>query len=95
MGILWGCQDLLFWEMVIRYRDAEQNLFAKEPEIKKAIKGIELQIAMMCQRHEDKRVRMEKKRGELEERQKTVLKNLTHKRDGLNPLDLQMKKISD
>ena len=70
--------------MVIRYRDAEQNLFAKEPEIKKAIKGIERQIAMMRQRYEDKRVRMEKKRGELEERQKTVLKNLTHKRDGLN-----------
>ena len=70
--------------VVIRYRDAEQNLFAKEPEIKKAIKGIELQIAMMRQRYEDKRVRMEKKRGELEERQKTVLKNLTHKRDGLN-----------
>ena len=69
--------------MVIRYRDAEQNLFAKEPEIKKAIKGIERQIAMMRQRYEDKRVRMEKKRGELEERQKTVLKNLTHKRDGL------------
>ena len=70
--------------MVIRYRDAEQNLFAKEPEIKKAIKGIERQIAMMRQRYEDKRVRMEKKRGELEERQKTVLKNLTHKRNGLN-----------
>ena len=70
--------------VVIRYRDAEQNLFAKEPEIKKAIKGIELQIAMMRQRYEDKRVRMEKKRGELEERQKMVLKNLTHRRDGLN-----------
>ena len=70
--------------VVIRYRDAEQNLFAKEPEIKKTIKVIELQIAMMRQRYEDKRVRIEKKRGELEERQKTVLKNLTHRRDGLN-----------
>ena len=70
--------------VVIRYRDAEQNLFAKEPEIKKAIKGIELQIAMMRQHYEDKKVRIEKKRGELEERQKTVLKNLTHRRDGLN-----------
>ena len=70
--------------VVIRYRDAEQNLFAKEHEIKKAIKGIELQIAMMRQHYEDKKVRIEKKRGELEERQKTVLKNLTHRRDGLN-----------
>ena len=70
--------------VVIRYRDAEQNLFAKEHEIKKAIKGIELQIAMMRQHYEDKKVRIEKKRCELEERQKTVLKNLTHRRDGLN-----------
>lgn len=70
--------------IVIRYRDAEQNLFAKEPEIKKAIKEIEQQIAMMRQRYEDKKVRIEKKRQELEERQKTVLKNFTHRRDGLN-----------
>ena len=69
--------------VVIRYRDAEQNLFAKEPEIKKAIKGIELQIAMMRQRFEDKKDRIEKKRHELEERQKAVLKNLTHRQDGL------------
>ena len=32
---------------VIKYRDAEQNLFAKEPEIRKSIKEIEQQIAMM------------------------------------------------
>lgn len=69
--------------VVIRYRDAEQNLFAKEPEIKKAIKGIELQLAMMRQRFEDKKARIEKKRHELEERQKAVLKNLTHRQDGL------------
>lgn len=69
---------------VIRYRDAEQNLFAKEPEIKKTIKDIEQQLAMMRQRYEDKRTRMEKKRQELEERQKSVLKNLTHRREGLN-----------
>lgn len=69
---------------VIRYRDAEQNLFNKEPEIKKAIKGIEQQLAMMHQRFEDKKARIEKKRKELEERQKAVLKNLTHRRDGLN-----------
>jgi hypothetical protein len=69
---------------VFRYRDAEQNLFAKEPEIKKTIKDIEQQLAMMRQRYEDKRTRMEKKRQELEERQKSVLKNLTHRREGLN-----------
>jgi hypothetical protein len=69
---------------IIRYRDAQQNLFTKEPEIKKIIKGIEQQLAMMRQRYEDKRTRIEKKRQELEERQKSVFKNLTHRRDGLN-----------
>ena len=69
---------------VIRYRDAEQNLFAKEPEIKKNIKEIEQQLAMMRQRYEDKRARIEKKRQEMEERQKSILKDLTHRREGLN-----------
>ncbi len=70
--------------VVIRYRDAEQNLFAKEPEVKNTIKDIEQQLAMMRQRYEDKRTRIEKKRQDLEERQKSVLKNLTHRKDGLN-----------
>ena len=70
--------------VVIRYRDAQQNLFAKEPEIKNTIKDIEQQLAMMRQHYEDKRARIEKKRQELEERQKVVLKNLTHRREGLN-----------
>ena len=69
---------------VIRYRDAEQNLFAKEPVIKKSIKDIEQQLAMMRQRYEDKRTRIEKKQQELEERQKSILKDLTHRREGLN-----------
>ena len=69
---------------VIRYRDAEQNLFAKEPEIKNTIKDIEQHLAMVRQRYEDKRTRIEKKRQELEERQKSVLKNLAHKREGMN-----------
>ena len=69
--------------IVIRYRDAQQNLFAKEPEIRKTIKAIEQQLAMMHQRFEDKKDRIEKKRHELEERQKAVLKNLTHRQDGL------------
>jgi hypothetical protein len=70
--------------IVIRYRDAEQNLFAKEPEIKKSIKDIEQQLAMMRQRYEDKRTRIEKKRQEMEERQKVILKDLAHRREGLN-----------
>ena len=69
--------------IVIRYRDAQQNLFAKEPEIRKTIKTIEQQLAMMRQRFEDKKDRIEKKRHELEERQKAVFKNLTHRQDGL------------
>ena len=69
---------------VIRYRDAEQNLFAKEPEIKKSINAINQQLAMMRQRYEDKRTRIEKKRQELEESQKQVIKDLNHRREGLN-----------
>ena len=69
---------------VIRYRDAEQNLFAKEPEIKKSIKDIEQQLAMMRQRYEDNRARIEKKRQDMEELQKVILKDLTHRREGLN-----------
>ena len=38
---------------------------------------------MMRQRYEDKRTRMERKRQELEERQKAVGKNLAHRREGL------------
>ena len=69
---------------VIRYRDAEQNLFAKEPEIKKSIKDMEQQLRMMRQRYEDRQTRIEKKRQQMEERQKTILKDLTHRREGLN-----------
>ena len=69
---------------VIRYRDAEQNLFAKEPEIKKNIKEIEQQLALIRQRYEDKRTRIEKKRHELEESHKAIVKNLNHRREGVN-----------
>lgn len=68
---------------VIRYRDAEQNLFAKEPETRKDIKDIEQKLAMMRRRYEDKRTRIGNKLTELETRQKTVLKDLTHRREGL------------
>lgn len=70
-------------DVVIRYRYAEENLFAKEPEIRKSIKDIENQVAMLRQRYEDKRSRIEKKRHEFEERQKIVLNDLDHRRDGL------------
>lgn len=70
--------------IVIRYRDTEQNLFAKEPEIKKAIKNIEQQLAMMRQRYEDKRIRIEKKIKEMKECQKEFLHALSHRKEGLN-----------
>lgn len=70
-------------DVVIRYRYAEENLFAKEPEIRKSIKDIENQVAMLRQRYEDKRSRIEKKRLDFEERQKIVFKDLAHRRDGL------------
>ena len=69
---------------VIRYRDAEQNLFAREPEIKKAIKDIELHITMIRQRYDDKRLRIEKKKNELEAKHKDILKESSHRREGLN-----------
>ena len=70
--------------MVIRYRDAQQNLFAKEPEIRKDIKDIEQQLARMSKRYEDKQIRVEKKRLEQEERQKAIGKDLARRREGLN-----------
>jgi len=69
--------------IVIRYHDAEQNLFAKEPEIKKAIKDIEQQLSVIRQRYEDKRIRIEKKCKEMEGRHNIVLKELAHRKDGL------------
>ena len=70
--------------IVIRYRDAQQNLFAKEPEIRKGIKEIEDQLVMMQQRYEDKRARIEKKRKDFEECLNTAFKNLRHRQEGLN-----------
>ena len=52
-------------DVVIRYRYAEENLFAKEPEIRKSIKDIENQVAMLLQRYEDKRSRIAKKIQEI------------------------------
>lgn len=69
---------------VIRYHDAEQNLFAKEPETRKGIKDIEQKLDMIRLRYEDKRKRIVKRRMELEERHKNIIKDLTHRREGLN-----------
>lgn len=70
--------------IVIKYRDHEQNLFTREPEIKKSIKVLEQRLSMMRQRYEDKRTRIRRKWKELEERQKAILKDLAHRREGLN-----------
>ena len=68
---------------VIRYRNAEQNLFDKEPEIKNTIKVIEQKLSMMRQRYEDKRMRIGKKCKELEERRNILIKELAHRREGV------------
>ena len=70
--------------IVISYHEAENKLFAKEPEIKKSIEDIGQKLMMLRQRYEDKRARIEKKRRELKEHQEVVLKDLNHKRNGLN-----------
>lgn len=70
--------------MVVRYHDAEQNLFAKEPEIKNNIKAIEQQLSTAQQRYDDKRIRIEMKCKELEAHRNAVLKELTRRKEGLN-----------
>ncbi len=70
--------------MVVRYHDAEQNLFAKEPEIKNNIKAIEQQLSTAQQRYDDKRIRIEEKCKELEAHRNAVLKELTRRKEGLN-----------
>lgn len=70
--------------VVIRYRDTERNLFAKEPEFKKTVRTIEQKLTMIRQHYEDKRNRIEKRYRELDERQKKVTNELKHRRDGLN-----------
>ena len=69
--------------IVIRYRDMEQNLFAIEPEIKKTIKAIEQRLAMIRQRYDDRQMRIDKKCREMEERQKKLLGELMHRKEGL------------
>ena len=54
------------------------------PRSRITIKDIEQQLAMVRQRYEDKRMRIEKKCKEQEERQKGILKELMHGKEGLN-----------
>lgn len=69
--------------IVFKYRHTEQNLFAKEPEIRKEIKNIEQRLAMIRQRYEDKRIRIEKKCKEMKEHQEELHNELLHMREGL------------
>lgn len=68
---------------VIRYQDAEVNLFAKEPLVRKDIKDIEQRLALIQRRYEDKRARLEKKRQEQEEQLRKMVKDLQLMREGL------------
>ena len=70
--------------IVIRYHDAEKNLFAKEPEIRKTIKDIDQRLSMMRQRYDDKRNRIRKSLKEKEDRQKMLLNELTRMCEGLD-----------
>lgn len=69
---------------VIRYRDAEINLFSKEPEIKKTVKAIGTRLSLLRQRYEDRRARIVKKYREMEERHRAVLKELNDRKNGLD-----------
>lgn len=70
--------------IVVEYCNAEQNLFAKEPDIKNAINIIEGKLTTSRQRYKDKQERIENKRKELEKRHNEVIRELTHKREGLS-----------
>ena len=69
--------------IVIRYRDAEKNLFAVEPEIKERMKAIERQLFSIRQHYDDRRERILRQCMELDESLKKLLKELEHRREGL------------
>lgn len=69
--------------IVIRYRDAEKNLFAVEPEIKESMKAIERQLSSIRQHYDDKWERILRRCAELDESQKKLLKELEHRCEGL------------
>lgn len=69
--------------IVIKYRDAEKNLFAVEPEIKESMKAIEQRLSAIRQHYDDKRERILRQCMELDECLKKLLKELEHRREGL------------
>lgn len=69
---------------VIKYEDAVATLFSKEADIRNNIKEIGQRLIMLQQRYEDKRIRIEKKKQAFEDQQRAILKDLAHRRDGLN-----------
>lgn len=69
--------------MVIQYRDAEQRLFAKEPEVRKAIEHLRQQLSELRRRYDERRTRCEQKRTAMEEQQKSLSKSLSERREGL------------
>ncbi len=69
---------------VIKYEDAVETLFSKEADIRNNIKEIGQRLIMLQQRYEDKRIRIEKKKQAFEDQQRAILKDLAHRRDGLN-----------
>lgn len=69
---------------VIKYQDAEENLFSREPQVRKDIKNIEQQLMKIQQQYEEKRARKEKKRQDREKDLKSSHKELEQRREGLN-----------
>lgn len=72
--------------IVIKYRDAEKNLFAVEPEIKESMKAIEQRLSAIRQHYDDKRERILRQCMELDECLKKLLKELEHRREGASAL---------
>lgn len=70
--------------IVIKYRDAEENLFSKEPEIRKEVKEIERQLNDVRKRYDEKRTRIGNKRIDKETSLKLLQKELFERKDGLN-----------
>ena len=68
---------------VIRYRDAEANLFSKEPDIRKDMKDIRQCLDMVQQRFEDKKSRIQKEIKGLSNRKDGLDAELKHRQDGL------------
>lgn len=69
--------------VVAEYHVAERDLFAIEPIVRKEIKAIEQQLQLIRQKFDDKRGRIERKRLDFEERDKTLSKELEHRQEGL------------